>query len=139
MKSITNYLLKFALVATVLSIFFRYFLSYGIDNKSTFTIILSATLYGVGMFASGWHFGKKEWHYLPLYDVGFRFHFTTYLIHNLISELWFLFGYNSHYERVNIVHTTAIIWGIFICFHFIMFLKARKTTINNLDKSDLFE
>jgi len=139
MKTITPFLLKFALTATVLAIIFRYSLSYGIENESTIIVVLSAILYGVAMFFSGWYFGKKDGEYLPIYDVGFRFHFTTYLIHNIISELWFLFGFNAIYEKAGIVHKTAIIWGVFLIVHFMFFLRARKNSINNLKKEDLFE
>ena len=83
MKTITSFLLRFALTAIILTIIFRYFLSYGIENKSLIIIALSAILYGAAMFISGWYFGKKDGEYLPIYDVGFRFHFTTYLIYNL--------------------------------------------------------
>ena len=87
MKTITQYLLRFALTATVLTIIFRYFLSYGIENQSGILITISAVTYGLLMFASGWYFGRKDGEYLPIYDVGFRFHLTTYLIHNGISLL----------------------------------------------------
>ena len=136
MKTITPFLLKFALV---LAIIFRYLLSYGIDHKTYIVITLAVVLYGIGMFVSGWYFGIKDGEYLPIHDVGFRFHFTTYLIHNLISELWFVFGFNSSYERVRIIHITAIIWGFFLLCHFLFFLRARKNSIDNLDKTSLFE
>lgn len=139
MKTITPFLLRFALIATLLTITFRYFLSNGIDNKSSIIICISAILYGVGMFISGWYFGKKDGEYLPIYDVGFRFHFTTYLIHNLVSVLWFIFDFNSRYENIQTVYTTALIWGAFLIVHFLFFYWARKNSINNLDKEDLFE
>ncbi len=139
MKTITPFLLRFALTATVLTIIFRYSLSYGIENKSLIIITLSAILYGVAMFISGWYFGKKDSEYLPIYDVGFRFHFTTYLTHNLISLLWFVFGFNSQKEKIVTIYITAIIWGTLLLVHFIFFLWARKNSINNLNKEDLFE
>lgn len=139
MKTITPFLLRFALTATFFTIIFRYFLSYGIENKSSIIIASSAGLYGVAMFISGWYFGKKDGEYLPIYDVGFRFHFTTYLIHNLISILWFVFDFNSHYEKIQTVYSTVIIWGVILIVHFLFFLRARKNSINNLDKEDLFE
>jgi hypothetical protein len=137
-KLATPYLLKFALVATVLTIIFRYFLSYGIDSKSTIITVLSAILYFVCMFIAGLYFGKKDSDYLPIYDVGFRFHFTTYLVHNLISELWFILNLNSVYEKIWTVHLTAIFWGIGLLFHYLYFLKTRNRSINGLDKQDLF-
>lgn len=139
MKTITPFLLKFALTTTLLTIIFRYCLSYGISNESYMIIILAALLYGILMFSSGWYFGKKDGEYLPIFDVGFRFHLTTYLVHNIISELWFVFSFNSHYEKIETIHSTAIIWGILLLLHFIFFLWARKNSINNLNKTDLFE
>lgn len=139
MKTITTFLLRFALTATILTVIFRFTLSYGIEINSNIIIILSAVLYGVAMFIFGWYFGKKDGEYLPIYDVGFRFHFTTYLIHNLVSFLWFVFNFNSHYEKIGIIYTTAIIWGVFLIVHFISFIWTRKNSINNLNKEDLFE
>ncbi|MDM1293979.1 hypothetical protein HX021_06680 [Sphingobacterium sp. N143] len=139
MKTITSFLLKFALAASVLALIFRYFLSYGIENKAPMIIIVSSVLYGVAMFINGFYFGKKDSEYLPIYDVGFRFHFTTYLIHNTISELWFILGFKSPYEKIEVVHVTTLIWGIFLIIHFIFFLRTRKNTINSLNKEDLFE
>lgn len=140
MKTIvTKYLLGFAFAITILTIIFRYFLSYGIENKMTSIIVLSAVIYSISMFMSGWYFGKKDGEYLPIFDVGFRFHLTTYIVHNLISELWFVFGFNSHYENVSIIHATAMYWGIFLVLHFVFYLWARKKSINGLNKDELFE
>jgi len=139
MKTITQYLLRFALTIIVLTIIFRYFLSYGIENHSTIIIILSAVIYFLSMFVSGWYFGKKDGEYLPIFDVGFRFHLTTYLIHNAISLLWIGLGLGSKYEKLSLSIMIAIYWGIFIIVHFIFYLWARKNSIDNLDKEDLFE
>lgn len=139
MKTITPYLLRFAFVAIILTIIFRYFLSYGIENQSTIIIILSGMIYGISMFISGWIIGKKDGEYLPIFDVGFRFHFTTFLVFSVVSELWFILGFNSRYEKIETVHITILIWSILLLIHFIAYLWARKNSINNLDKNDLFE
>ena len=139
MKTITPYLLRFALTATVLTIVFRYFLSYGIENQSGIIITISAVTYGLLMFASGWHFGRKDGEYLPIYDVGFRFHLSTYLIHNILSLLWIGLGFGSKYENLSVSIMVAIYWGIFLLLHFMFFLWTRKNSIDNLDKEDLFE
>ncbi len=139
MKTITPYLLGFALIATVLTIVFRYFLSYGIENQSGIIINISAATYGLLMFASGWHFGRKDGEYLPIYDVGFRFHLSTYLIHNGLSLLWIGLGFGSKYENLNASIMVAIYWGVFLILHFMFFLRAKKNSIDNLDKEDLFE
>lgn len=140
MKNIlTPYLLKFALAATILTIIFRFFLSYEIENKMNIMIVATAILYGIFMFIAGTYFGKKDAAYFPIYDVGFRTHLATYIICNAIGELWFIFGFNSTYETIGVIHATAIIWGIILVIHFIYFLVTRKKTINNLSKKDLFE
>ncbi len=139
MKTITPYLLRFVLAATVLTIIFRYFLSYGIENQPVIVMTISAVTYGLLMFASGWYFGRKDGEYLPIHDVGFRFHLTTYLIHNGMSLLWIGFGFGSKYENLNVPIMIAIYWGIFIIIHFVFFLWARKNSINNLNKEDIFE
>ncbi|NLC66924.1 MAG: hypothetical protein GX752_08365 [Clostridium sp.] len=139
MKTITPYLLRFALTTTLLTIVFRFFLSYGIENQSGIIITTSAVTYGLLMFATGWYFGRKDGEYLPIYDVGFRFHLTTYLIHNGISLLWLGLGFGSKYENLSVSIMVAIYWGIFLLLHFIFYIWARKNSIENLDKEDLFE
>jgi hypothetical protein len=136
---ITSYLLKFAFVATILVIIFRYFLSYGIENESRLIIVLSSVSYSICMFIAGFYFGKKDGNFLPIYDVGFRFHFTTYLVHNIISELWFILKFNSGFERIERIHQTVIIWGILLLIHFIIFMLMRKKSFKGLDKKELFE
>ncbi len=139
MKTITPYLLRFALTTTLLTIVFRFFLSYGIENQSGIIITTSAVTYGLLMFATGWYFGRKDGEYLPIYDVGFRFHLTTYLIHNGISLLWLGLGFGSKYENLSVSIMVAIYWGIFLLLHFIFYIWVRKNSIENLDKEDLFE
>ncbi|CAI8400409.1 MAG: Uncharacterised protein [Flavobacterium sp. SCGC AAA160-P02] len=40
-------------------------------------------------------FWKNDGEYLPILDIGFRFHFTTYIIHNGTSILWIELAYGS--------------------------------------------
>lgn len=136
---ITKNLIYFALSALVLGIFFRIGLSYSIENKLFAATVVLAILYFVAMFAAGWIFGKRDHSQLPIYDIGFRFHLTTYLIFFLIGYVWFLSGSNSSYENILVIHSTAIYWGIFLLIHFFFYLRSRKKTINGLDKENLFE
>ena len=139
MKTLTPYLLRFALAAVVLTLVFRYFLSYGIEIQTKTIVISSAIIYGISMFSSGLFFGKKDGEYLPIFDVGFRFHLATYVIHNGISLLWIWLGFGSKYEKLEISLMVATYWGIFLFLHLIFYLWARRNSINNLDKEDLFE
>lgn len=139
MRTITKYLIGFAVTAAILTVVFRFCLSYFLANKDFIMASISGVIYFVAMFTSGFFWGKKDGEYLPIYDVGFRFHFSTYLIFIVISELWFILGINSVYEQINVVHYTAMIWGFFILIHFFIYIYYRRKSINGLNKNDLFE
>ena len=136
---VTPNLLKFSLVSFLFAVAFRLGLSWSIENKMIVPLVLSASLYGVAMWFSGMFFGKKENDYLPIFDIGFRFHGATFIIHNIVSLIWFWLGFNSHFEKIEVVYYTAVIWLILFIPHLIYFLVTRKSTINNLSKKDLFE
>lgn len=139
MKTVKKYLFLFALTAALLTITFRYFLSAGIENKSAAVIISSPIVYGLAMFMAGWYWGKKEREYLPIADVGFRFHLITYIVHTLISESWFVLDLNAPFENIETIHITAAIWGVLLLLHFAIFLWTRKNAINSLNREELFE
>lgn len=139
MKTITKYLVQFAIVASVLTVIFRFSLSYGIENQSKWVVVLSSVIYGLAMFLTGLYFGQKDGKYLPVLDLGFRFHLATFLVHNVISYLWLVSGFASSYENINSLNVVLIIWGVILVVHFIIYLLSRKKTINNLDKEDLFD
>jgi|SaaInlStandDraft_1057018.scaffolds.fasta_scaffold18744_4 hypothetical protein len=140
MKSlITPNLIKFTLVTIILTILFRIGLSTSITNGMMIAVILSAIIYAISMWINGSYFGRKEYEYLPIYDIGFRFHLSTFIAHNLISLLWFVFGFESKYENINVIYITALIWSVLLIIHFVYYLSVRKSSIKNLDKEDLFE
>lgn len=136
---ITNNLLKFTLVTTMLTILFRITLSSSITNKMTLGVIICSILYGILMWFNGRYFGRKEYEYLPIYDIGFRFHLFTFLAHNLVSILWFVFAFESKYENIKVIYITALIWSVILIIHLIYYLSVRKETIKDLDKENLFE
>lgn len=139
MKTITKHLLGFVLTASLLTLIFRYFLSNGIENQSSILVIASAVIYSISMFGAGFYFGLKDGQYLPIFDVGFRFHFSTYLVHNSICLLWIWAGLGSRYENLHISTTIAAVWGVILILHFFLYLWARKNSIDSLDKEDLFD
>jgi hypothetical protein len=139
MKLITINQLKFAGSLFLLTIAFRYGLS-SLLETSYFTLVwVLAAGYAIAIFAVAWNFGKKDYEYLPLFDIGFRFHLTTYVVCNLIAEIWFLIGFQSKHENIQAVHITAIAWGIGLLIHFVFYLFARKNAIKGIDKSEIFE
>jgi predicted neutral ceramidase superfamily lipid hydrolase len=139
MKFITKNLVIFTLLLTFTTVIFRYFLSLTLSLKFFSEVWIIAALYGVIIFAFGWIFGKKDRISLPLYDIGFRFHLTTYLICNTVAEFWYLIGFQSEYENIKNVHLTALFWGIGILLHFVFYLTTRKDSITGLKKDDIFE
>lgn len=136
---ITPNLINFTLTALFLTIIFRIGLSTSITDEMIVGVIISALAYAILMWFNGSYFGRKEYEYLPIYDIGFRFHLMTFIVHNGVSLLWFVFGFESKYENINVIFMTAIIWSIFLIIHLVYYISVRKATIKNLDKEDLFE
>tara|TARA_B110000240_G_C13508215_1_gene457537 strand:+ start:2985 stop:3407 length:423 start_codon:yes stop_codon:yes gene_type:complete len=140
MKSlITSNLIKFTFATAVLTIIFRIGLSTSINNKMIAAVIICSIVYGILMWLNCSYFGRKEYEYLPIYDIGFRFHLSTFLVHNIISIVWFVFGFESKYENIEVIYITALIWSTFLIIHLIYYLSIKKSSIKNLDKEDLFE
>jgi hypothetical protein len=139
MKIITTNLTKFALATFFLTLVFRFALSYGIDNKSWLIIIFASAMIAITMYIAGQYWGKKDHEQLPIYNLRFRFHFCSFLIHSIISELWFVLKLNAKNESVLIVHTYCATWLIVIIGHYFGYVRTRKNAIKNLDKEDLFE
>lgn len=139
MKSITGNLLKFAAFFALGSILFRFGLSWSISNHAVFVMWIIAISYFIFNFGIGWYFGKRDYESFPLHDIGFRFHLVTYIIFTVVGELWFLLALQSRFENVKIVNRIALIWGVFVIIHFILYLYSRKNTIKGLDKSQIFE
>ena len=136
---LTPNLVKFTLLTILLTVLFRIALSSFITNQMIVAVVMTSIVYGVLMWFNGSFFGRKDYEDLPIYDVGFRFHLATFLTHNVISILWFSFGFHSKYESVRIIYLTAAIWSLFLLTHFIYYLSVRKSTVNGLDREDLFE
>ena len=139
MKALTKNLMYFAVLFFMGAIVFRYSLSDFIENRLLNLIWIIAIIYFFFNFFIGWFFGKKDYESIPLNDIGFRFHFVTYFLFNMVSVLWFLFGFNSHFENIRIVYITALFWGIVLLIHFIFYLIERKNSINGLNKEEIFE
>ena len=139
MKALTKNLMYFAIFFIMGAVVFRYSLSHFLENRSYNLVWIIAVIYFLFNFLIGWFFGKRDYESLPLYDVGFRFHIVTYLLFNIVSGLWFSLGFHSHFESIRIVYVIALFWGIGLLIHFIIYLIARKNTINGLNKEEIFE
>jgi uncharacterized membrane protein YeiB len=130
---------NFGITTFILTLIFRFVLSTSFTNKNNAVIVFSTITYTILMFAICYYFGKKEQEYLPINDTGFRTHLTSYIAHNLLSFLWFGFGFQSKNEKVEVVYITALVWGILLIIHFFKYRSIKKSNIKNLDKNELFE
>lgn len=139
MKALTKNLMNFGIFFFIGAIVFRYSLSHFLDSHSYGLVWITAVIYFFFNFIIGWFFGKRDYESLPLYDIGFRFHFVTYLLFNVVSLAWFSLGFHSHFENIRIVYLTALFWGIGLLIHFILYLIARKNSINGLNREEIFE
>lgn len=74
-----------------------------------------------------------------LFDAGFRWNLTTFIVWGAASEAWVLLGLHSLHEKIWIVQITLLIWSGFLLLHFILFLILRRRTIKGVHKSDIFE
>jgi hypothetical protein len=139
MKFFSKQLGLFAALFAVYTIAFRYLLSNSLQNEQYKIVWVYAVLYGLVIFITAWNLGKADGMKKIFFDAGLRFHVTNYLIFGIISELWFLLGFNSDKESVAVVHYTLIFWGIGLILHFVIFLLLRRNTIRGIQRSDIFD
>jgi len=83
--------------------------------------------------------GRRDGRENFLFDAGFRWNFTTFIVWGAVSEAWFLLDLGSIHEPIRIVHITLLIWSVFLLLHFILFLILRRRTIKGVHKTDIFE
>lgn len=139
MKTLTPPLIKFGLVAILGTTGFRVALSTFLTEGHFNFIIPLSILFTIAMFMAGRYFGKKDHEYLPIYDVGFRFHLVTFLQFHVVSYTWALFGYPSKLENIGVLHNTLIFWSILLGFHTYYYVQAKKNSIRHINKEDLFD
>ena len=84
MKALTIRLGEFSISALVLTMLFRYALNLCIGVHSITGTTLFSIVYASLMYLVGLHFGKKDAVENDFHDIGFRFHFVTYLLLSLI-------------------------------------------------------
>jgi len=139
MKFITKNLVLYAVLLSVYSIAFRYALSSVLEaEKFVFSIVLGV-IYGVLIIITAWILGKVHSIKKFVFDAGLGFNVTTYIVWGLVSELWFILGFNSRFENIRSVHYALIIWGVFLIIHFIVYLRLRSRTIKGVLKSEIFD
>jgi hypothetical protein len=139
MKIITRNLLLFAILLLVYTVLFRYGLSKLLTAEKWIWVMVIAVLYGAIIFITAWMTGRNDGKENFLFDAGFRWNLTTWIVWGAASEAWFLLGFHSAYETIRVVHITLLIWSGFLILHFILFLILRRRTIKGIHKADIFE
>ncbi len=139
MKIITRNLLTFALLLLIYTIAFRFGLSRLLTAENWIWVIIISIAYGAVIFITAWMTGKRDGMNNFLFDAGFRWNLTTFIVWGAASEAWFLLGFHSPYESIRIVHITLLIWSGFLILHLILFLILRKRTIKGVHKTDIFD
>ncbi len=136
--TITKPLVQFILVTTILTILFRISLSELLNNQLWNLVFIPPVIYFFLMYVSGRFFGIKEYEYLPIGDIGFRFHLSTFVVFFTISYSMSYLEYMSSSEPRGIIDTTLLIWGILLFSHFVFYQKFKRNNIKGINKEDIF-
>jgi hypothetical protein len=139
MKIISRNLLLFAFLLLVYTLLFRFGLGALLTAEKWFWVYIIAVLYGGMIFITAWTTGKRDGMENFLFDAGFRWNMTTFIVWGAASEAWFLLDLHSAHETIRVVHITLLIWSGFLLLHFILFLILRRRTIKGVHKTDIFE
>jgi hypothetical protein len=139
MKAITKNLIYFSIFFFIGAIIFRFGLSYFLQEHAYTLVWILAGSYFLFNFLIGWIFGKRDYESLPLFDVGFRFHFVTYILYNSVALAWFYMELQAPTEKVGSVYITALTWGVLLLMHFVLYLYAQKQSIKGINRDEIFE
>ena len=137
MKVLTFRLGQFAFFGLVLTVAFRLVLSLCADVENGIIIPLCAIAYCALMFFIGWHFGNKDVIENEINDIGFRWHFTTYLLYNGVKIVSYYVGLLNT-GSLKAIGFTALFWGIGLLIHFVFFVIAQRNSIKGYDKDEIF-
>ena len=89
------------------------------------------------MYLLGWYFGKMDAVENEVHDIGFRYHFVTYILCIGIGYGAYYWGWNT--EALRAMAITAISWGIGLAIHFLFFLLEQRKTIKGYAKDEIFQ
>ena len=89
------------------------------------------------MYLLGWYFGKMDAVENEVHDIGFRYHFVTYILCIVIGYGAYYWGWNT--ETLRAMAITAISWGIGLAIHFVFFLLEQRKTIKGYAKDEIFQ
>jgi hypothetical protein len=139
MKIISRNLLAFATLLLIYTVLFRFGLNRLLTAEKWIWVMVISVIYGAMIFVTAWMTGRRDGKENFLFDAGFRWNLTTFIVWGAASEAWFLLGLHSAYESIRVVHITLLTWSGFLILHFMLFLILRRRTIKGIHKTDIFE
>ena len=137
MRVFTQRLGQFAISALIFTIAFRYALDLAVGKESLAAALVCSIVYFGLMFFSGWYYGSKDAVENEIHDIGFRFHFITYVLCIALGYASYFIGWNT--EPLRSLNIGAMSWGIGLTLHFVFFLFAQKNAIRGYAKEEIFQ
>ncbi len=138
MKIFTKQLILFAILMAVYTLAFRIGLTSCIRHSAWLILGIMSFVYGGSIFFTAFFLGKSDAQENPFFDLGLRFHVTSYLVWAAVSFGWFYLGNPNRYEHVTDILQVLIYWGFILILHTIIFLITRKDTIRGIRKDEIF-
>ena len=137
MRVFTQRLGQFAISALIFTIAFRYALDLAVGKESLAAALVCSIVYFGLMFFAGWYYGSKDAVENEIHDIGFRFHFITYVFCIALGYASYFIGWNT--EPLRSLNIGAMSWGIGLALHFVFFLLAQKNAIRGYAKEEIFQ
>lgn len=137
MRVFTQRLGQFAISALIFTVAFRYALDLSVGMKSFPAALVCSIVYFGLMFFAGWYYGSKDAVENEIHDIGFRFHFITYVLCIALGYASYFIGWNT--EPLRSLNIGAMSWGIGLALHFVFFLFAQKNAIKGYAKDEIFQ
>ncbi len=138
MKIFTRQLIIFAILMAVYTLLFRVILSYCIGQMAWVLLGATSLIYSASIFFTAFFLGKADAQENPFFDLGLRFHVTTYVIWSAVSFAWFYLGNPHQHEHVTDILHPMLYWAFFLILHTIVFLITRKDTIRGIRMDEIF-
>jgi hypothetical protein len=139
MKKLQNqFLFSFIVLITLWNVLFRVALSYMLKNEIFNMVIVPPVIFFLLMFFTGKYFGLKQWKDLPT-DVSFKYHLSSFCIFFIVSYGFYFSDLLSKYEPRLILDYILIFWGLGLIFHFIQYVKFKKSSIKGIHHDQIFD
>jgi len=134
MKYTTPHLIGFALTTIILSSAFFYYLFTNLVDENYSYIHYVALGFGALMFISGLSWGNKDSARKSRHDLGFLYHFYTFIFVNVVNFVFILLYPELREFMLDIFLISLGFWAIGILLHY---YQSRKH-IKGMSKEDLF-